>query len=427
MKKSILFSLALVFTIASFAQLQNFKVPAELQHDGSQKADWHGNSSTTGLSVVNPGYQYAIRIAAGELTASDEITHVKFYSDHENYIGYGLTNTSYTIKIYEGGSFDEVNGYDVITANGTEMHSQAYTATTSGIQEVELTTAYTIGAGEFWVAILCNGTSGVFTGDVDPASANIYVMTYDNAGTDIWVNNEFCLDPPTCSSMGYKPFTLAVYVDDGGTYIENSDMTCFFLADGIAPYGDIITEVEITGTEDLVIYPAVQNNGPDASTSASNVLVEVAGTEYLNTNADLTLESGFFTFLAPDPYSVTITAAELDAAGATGTFNVCLTTTYSGVDNVAGNNQACLAVTRGATNIEENAIGQISLYPNPANNIINISNADNQNITIINMVGETVATIENASANQTIDVSNLSEGTYFVKVDSQTIKMNVIK
>ncbi|MDD2635183.1 MAG: Ig-like domain-containing protein [Bacteroidales bacterium] len=72
-------------------------------------------------------------------------------------------------------------------------------------------------------------------------------------------------------------------------------------------------------------------------------------------------------------------------------------------------------------------ISEISVYPNPANNVINVANAENENIVVLNMLGEVVANISNASSNQAIDISNLSNGTYFVKVNSEVFKINLIK
>ncbi len=79
------------------------------------------------------------------------------------------------------------------------------------------------------------------------------------------------------------------------------------------------------------------------------------------------------------------------------------------------------------TEIDENIASSIAVYPNPTNNIVTIANAEGQNITIVNSLGQVVANIENASANQTIDVSNFANGTYFVKVNAEVVKLNVVK
>ncbi|MDY0143693.1 MAG: choice-of-anchor J domain-containing protein [Bacteroidales bacterium] len=78
------------------------------------------------------------------------------------------------------------------------------------------------------------------------------------------------------------------------------------------------------------------------------------------------------------------------------------------------------------SSIEMNS-SNISVFPNPANNVITVANAENENIVVLNMLGEVVANISNASSNQTIDISNLANGTYFVRVNAEVFKINVVK
>ena len=72
-------------------------------------------------------------------------------------------------------------------------------------------------------------------------------------------------------------------------------------------------------------------------------------------------------------------------------------------------------------------IANIAVYPNPTKDIVTIANAEGKNIVIVNSLGQVVANIENAAANQTIDVANFANGTYFVKVDAEVVKLNVVK
>ena len=81
--------------------------------------------------------------------------------------------------------------------------------------------------------------------------------------------------------------------------------------------------------------------------------------------------------------------------------------------------------------IEENNVeNSLSIYPNPASNIVNILNDNSLNITnieIIDLTGRIVLNIENTTD---IDVSNLPEGQYFVKVYSESTivrKLSVVK
>ncbi len=79
------------------------------------------------------------------------------------------------------------------------------------------------------------------------------------------------------------------------------------------------------------------------------------------------------------------------------------------------------------TSVDENISSAIAVYPNPSNNFVTIANAEGLNISIVNSLGQIVANIENASANQIIDVSNFANGTYFVKVNAEVLKLNIIK
>jgi len=79
------------------------------------------------------------------------------------------------------------------------------------------------------------------------------------------------------------------------------------------------------------------------------------------------------------------------------------------------------------TDVEENIAETIEVYPNPTSDMVTIANAEGKDIVVINSLGQVVASIENAAANQTIDVSNFANGTYFVKVDAEVVKLNVVK
>ena len=79
------------------------------------------------------------------------------------------------------------------------------------------------------------------------------------------------------------------------------------------------------------------------------------------------------------------------------------------------------------TSAEENIADAIAVYPNPTSDMVTIANAEGKDIVVINSLGQIVASIENAAANQTIDVSNFANGTYFVKVDAEVVKLNVVK
>lgn len=58
----------------------------------------------------------------------------------------------------------------------------------------------------------------------------------------------------------------------------------------------------------------------------------------------------------------------------------------------------------------------VEIFPNPANNILNINYANGANVIIINTLGQEVYFANNASENLKVDVSNFEAGTYFIKI-----------
>lgn len=81
-------------------------------------------------------------------------------------------------------------------------------------------------------------------------------------------------------------------------------------------------------------------------------------------------------------------------------------------------------------NISDITMSNINIYPNPTNNKITVENAIKTNITIINLLGQTIVPTKNINnATHTIDVSTLPNGTYILHIENgQTIhtqKINV--
>ena len=105
----------------------------------------------------------------------------------------------------------------------------------------------------------------------------------------------------------------------------------------------------------------------------------------------------------------------------TGVYNVCLTATGE-----CGDETTCQSVeVSDYVGITENALSDaVSIYPNPATDVltINVDNVigDELNIELSNIAGQVVVTRSlsefNGTAKEDIDVNDLTEGVYFVKV-----------
>ena len=71
----------------------------------------------------------------------------------------------------------------------------------------------------------------------------------------------------------------------------------------------------------------------------------------------------------------------------------------------------------------------VSIYPNPAKEIVNITlPEDNAQIDIVNVLGQTVKSVNTTSANETISLEGMEKGMYFfcIKMHDKTITKKVI-
>lgn len=66
----------------------------------------------------------------------------------------------------------------------------------------------------------------------------------------------------------------------------------------------------------------------------------------------------------------------------------------------------------------------IKVFPNPANSILTIESERNSDISIFNMLGQEIITITNSEQYQKIDVSNIENGTYIVKITNNNTSVN---
>ncbi|MBO4874999.1 MAG: choice-of-anchor J domain-containing protein [Bacteroidales bacterium] len=79
--------------------------------------------------------------------------------------------------------------------------------------------------------------------------------------------------------------------------------------------------------------------------------------------------------------------------------------------------------------VDANYVDNISIYPNPAKEIVNITlPEDNAQIDIVNVLGQTVKSVNTTSANETISLEGMEKGMYFfcIRMQDKTITKKVI-
>jgi hypothetical protein len=82
----------------------------------------------------------------------------------------------------------------------------------------------------------------------------------------------------------------------------------------------------------------------------------------------------------------------------------------------------------GIDGIEETTVSndaQISVYPNPASGQVSVTLNNNAEVTVYNIMGQTVMTVEGHAGVNTLDISNLTSGIYFINAGNDTQKFVV--
>lgn len=200
-----------------------------------------------------------------------------------------------------------------------------------------------------------------------------------------------------------------------------------------------ISDLYISLDEDLSVNIVVINNGPDELAAGDSLLMDVSV-------QGLTLASGGYSYAAMSQQNLltvgTPWIAQLglfDAATMQqyamyfpDEFELCITMRLkNATDTDPSNNQGCVMVHRGDVGIENIAAGEINVYPNPATDVIYVANAEGAQVSVFDMNGRMVNSVESASANQAIDASSLAKGMYIVRiVDGQNVttkKVNVVR
>lgn len=126
-------------------------------------------------------------------------------------------------------------------------------------------------------------------------------------------------------------------------------------------------------------------------------------------NKSVTLTSSMTSF------SVSALAAELQA-GFIIQYGFSVKGALGNPSNEASLGSVVLSSNAAVASVERNSLLNISMYPNPTNNYLNIS-SDNiiSKVSIYNILGKQVKNIQINEKSKNIDVSNLSKGVYMIK------------
>ena len=455
MKKLFTLAVAMMLVSMSFAQGLLTNTTTQVQLPESERSDWYGFYATSGsVFVMAAESEYCLRIPEGDIPAGAQLERVRFYhttSDHVTGYSGTFNNETYVIRIYTGTTYDADNNN--ITP-GTLVYSQNYTVPDGdeglGINVCELATPFTMPAtGDVTVSIYAADAAAVCLcpTDEDCADNNFALFSdYATNGYHHWVfGSEY--DPETGDLIAsHKPFLLTVYYNDGQAYQPKSDIMCeIYDPQDQQTYPDEVESFLVDQyTDSVYFYGGAFNYGVDPSYGFYTLSIYLDGTTpyyfdgldhvQLTETAD-TLEMyygwrwNFGLFDMVEDYPI------IEEMGYEFPLQLCMNVTYTsdptynGVDPNTNNDTYCVTVIYD-NDIKENT-NNLAIYPNPACNEIRVENVAGAQISIFNIAGQEVMSIENADANATINVSNLTEGLYIVRMvngnEVATSKVNIVR
>ncbi|WP_310992526.1 Omp28-related outer membrane protein [Aequorivita marina] len=223
--------------------------------------------------------------------------------------------------------------------------------------------------------------------------------TYNWTGNILSLHSE-TIELPEVSYTLQGTNTVEVSLPDDENNANNSTSVTF----DEAPAG--------TGTVQMVLN--VDNRGTDIRWYVynSNGTAVYRGGPYENGNPQTVYE---MFELPEDCYEFRILDTASNGGGAITLTDSDGTVLYE-TDGNYGNGERSPFSSNGVLAVNQNEIGNISLYPNPATSTINLRNAENAYIQVFNVLGKMIFEMDNIAMDQQIDVAKLQTGTYFMKI-----------
>lgn len=327
-------------------------------------------------------------------------------------------STTQTEPVYATGAYDVIvtdgngcMGYDtlLLTVNALPVVNVGNDTTFCG-------TSITLDAGNPGSLYLwCDGsTTQMATLNFSGTCAVMVIDTNGCANSDtitVIINTPptVTVTAPNDSLCPAQPAMTLTLSPTGGTLsgpgISGNTFTAFNAGPGTHTINYVYTDGNGCSGSDstmITVFPIVNVN---LSTSASTVCLDDANVTLTGTPAGGTYTGTGVSGSSFDP-----------SVAGTGTFTLTYTVTdtnncnFATVSTVSVN--ACVGITEYASN------SGISLFPNPSNGNVTISLDAASSVMIFNTIGEAVMSMQLAQGNHTIDLTNFSEGIYFVRAQN---------
>lgn len=282
------------------------------------------------------------------------------------------------------------------------------------------TTAHTVGSGNldfpitpvgivqgyYWIMAVFDNAQGLSNHTfMNTGLGNtVHYMTYNFAngtlpnpysGADSYSGQDFLyyaktIETQTVEVSSCNPYTWV----DGNTYTESNSTAQHFVAAGGADGCDLMMILDLTLYPELDLTVNVAGITLTANQSGANYQWLDCGNNY---EPIVGATNQTFTPIVSGSYAVNISS------------DYC--------EDVSD----CFEVTVSGVGLESNYQYFVSIYPNPANNILYIELMENAKIQILSLSSQVLLDLDAAQIHQ-IDLSEFSQGVYFVRVNNETLR-----
>lgn len=268
-------------------------------------------------------------------------------------------------------------------------------------------TSFNILVDDIDIVAAVTPTSANFSGN--PVNVNIgqSVNFTDMSSTNVTGWNWSFPGAATTSSTAQNP-TNIVY-NTVGCYDVTLDVTS--------------TSGTATETKPCYINVTCPPFGSFFSYSATNLVVNftnmsVGAESYLwdfGNGSTSIAPNPIWTYTAPGTYTVTLVATDSDCSNTTSTYSI--------------NIEVANGQSSGNVSVESlEASGVLVAYPNPTNGVVQLSNIEpNSTYTLVNIEGKVLATGQFTDSEGTIDLTNVQEGVYYLKINGTITKLTKVK
>ena len=375
-----------------------------VEYMGMQAAATVTSMTITGFSNLPDGLSYCV-----SRTEMDPTTN--------NYATLHLTGTPTTANEYNLNISCNVTGTANVFGNNTDLNNQAVTFPTGIVVTIEEETSNPVVAN-FTTDPEATQLLGGSTVYITAGQTITYTNTSENATSIAWT---FEGGNPATSTEN----TVTVTYATAGNYTTT-----------LTAYGENNTEstktVGVNVSEPEPQNEVVADFTTDPEANDGVITIWIIGIDYpsiIFTNTSTNAHHIAWTFEGGSPASSTENNVTVTYNNPSTLFTATLTA-YNEDETQSDTKSVSIIVNIVIDNVDETAISDINVYPNPTSSVINVAAEGMQNITIIDMTGRVVMSKDVNSNFETISAEGFAKANYMVRIataDGVVVKNIVVE